>query len=267
MNAVVAQPSLFTSASPTPAPAPSAPAAAPPSASAPAPAPSGQGLREQQQGGDRPVPAPAAKIRIGDAEFETSAVQEALAAKAAETSRKLTLPQAPDGYKAELPADFKLPEGVSFEFNVDDPLLAQGRQLMHDIDNGRLSGQEAFSKMLALHAATQVESQATISAARNSEIEKLGVNGPARVDAVTNWLKAVGGNDAETLIKVMDYAPVAGTVMAFENLMRKFSSQGAGGFSQRHRERPNEGPTEEEWASWSFGDRRTYTTTGQRPGR
>ncbi|MDB5937592.1 MAG: hypothetical protein JWQ01_4936 [Massilia sp.] len=185
------------------------------------------------------------------------------ASAAVEASRKATLPTDAAGYKIELPADFTPPEGVTFEFNADDPLLARARDLAH----AKGIDQETFSQMLGLYAGAQIQDQTVIAASKNAEIAKLGVNGPARVDAVTNWLTAVGGDDAATLIKVMDYAPVAGTVVAFENLMRKFSSQGAGGFSQAHRDAPNNKLTEEEYSALSYAEKREYTTTGKRPQR
>jgi hypothetical protein len=162
---------------------------------------------------------------------------ELKAFKATEDSKRLTLPQKPDDYKIELPSDFKPPEGVTFEFRADDPLMAQARTFAHEAG----ISQEGFSKLLSLHAASQVESAAQMQTAKAAEIGKLGVNGPARVTAVTNWLKAVGGPDADTLVRTLDYAPVAGTVQAFENLMRKFSSQGGAAFSQQHRTQPEAG--------------------------
>ena len=97
-----------------------------------------------------------------------------------------------------------------------------------------------------------------ISAAKQEQIARLGVNGPARVDAVTAWLKAVGGSDAETLIKVMDYAPHAGTVQAFERMMARFKSQGAMGFDQRHRNGGEEGLSDAQYEAMSYSDRREY---------
>lgn len=180
---------------------------------------------------------------------------------AVEESRRLTLPTEPAGYKIELPADFKAPEGVTFEFRADDPLLAQAQQLAH----AKGIDQETFSQMLGLYAGAQVQDQSVITAAKTAEIGKLGVNGPARVDAVTTWLKSVGGADAEILVKTLDFAPVAATVVAFENMMRKFA--GGGGFTQQHREAPSTKPTDEEFNSWSYADQREYSTSGKRPQR
>lgn len=256
----------------SPAPAPSVPAA--PAAPAAASAPLTQPPANNEQ------PAVAAPIRPdflpetfwdsekGAAKVDALApvfaeLNELKAGAAIEASRKATLPSDAAGYKIELPADFKAPEGVTFEFNADDPLLARARDIAH----AKGIDQETFSQMLGLYAGAQIQDQSTISAAKNAEIAKLGVNGPARMDAVTNWLTAVGGNEAATLVKVMDYAPVADTVIAFENLMRKFSSQGAGSFSQAHRDAPNSKLTEDEYSKLSYAEKREYTMTGKRPQR
>jgi hypothetical protein len=139
--------------------------------------------------------------------------------------------------------------------------MAQARDFAHR------SGwsQDTFSQALALHAASQVQQTAELQTAKAAEIAKLGVNGPARVTAVTNWLKGVGGADAETLVKVLDYAPVAGTVQAFERMMQKFSSQGGAGFSQQHRSQPEAGKIPG-YEGMSFEQRR-YAQDQQRAGR
>jgi hypothetical protein len=230
----------------------SAPPASPaPSAAAPGPSQSPPAQQPQQQPLDRtrghsPArdqreaagTAPgAATIKLGDRSWTEAEVTEALAAKAEADSRRLSLPSMPEGYKAELPGDFKVPEGMKFEFRGDDPLMAQARAFAHEAG----LSQDAFSKLLSLHAASQVEAAQTLQHAKAAEIAKLGVNGPARITAVTNWLKAVGGPDANVLVRVLDYAPHSSTVQAFERMMQKFSSQGSAGFSQQHRSQPESG--------------------------
>lgn len=176
-------------------------------------------------------------VKADDIQKHFARASENEAFRSAEESRRLTLPQSPDAYELKLPADFKPPEGVEFKFNVDDPLLARAREFAQK----RGLDQEGFSEMLSLYAAVQVQDAATIQAAKQAEIQKLGVNGPARVDAVQRWLKSVGGEDAAALVGVLDYAPVAGTVKALEGLMKKFSSQGSGSFNHSHREQPEAG--------------------------
>lgn len=186
---------------------------------------------------------------------------ELLAFKSAEDSRKLSLPANPDGYEIKLPDGFQAPEGVTFEFNKDDPLLARAREIAH----AKGLDQETFQDMLGVYAAAQVADQQTIKDAKDAEIAKLGVNGPARVDAVQNWTKArVGEADAAVLSTML---VTAAHVSAFEKLMRSTSSQGTQGFDQRHREQQDTKPTNEEFSSWSYAEQREYQSSGKRPQR
>lgn len=153
---------------------------------------------------------------------------------AADESRKLALPQTPEAYKIALPADFKAPEGIDFKFDENDPLLAQARSVMHDIDHGKISGQDAFSKLLGLYAGAQVNTEAQVQAARNAEVAKLGPTGTARVTAVTTFLKATLGDADGAMIASRMFT--AADVQAMEKLVGKFASQGTANFSQQHRD-------------------------------
>jgi hypothetical protein len=76
--------------------------------------------REQQQ------TAPQERmIRVGESDFTEKQVTDALAFRAEQDVRKQTLPPSPDKYEIKLPADFKAPEGVRFEFDKNDPGLAR----------------------------------------------------------------------------------------------------------------------------------------------
>lgn len=155
---------------------------------------------------------------------------------AAEDSRRLALPQKPDDYKIALPADFKPPEGVDYKFNDADPNLAQARAVMHDIDTGKISGQEAFSKLLGLYAGAQVADQAKITAARTAEVSKLGANGTARVTAVTTFFKSFLGEAEGTQLASRMFT--ASDIQIAEKLIQKVSSQGGAPFRSNGREPP-----------------------------
>jgi hypothetical protein len=154
---------------------------------------------------------------------------------AAEDSRKLTLPQKADDYKVELPSDFKAPEGVKFEFNANDPLLAQARTLAHELG----IPQDGFSKLLSLYAGTQVATQAQVTAAKNAEVAKLGPTGPARVDALDTFFKSyLGEAEGKQLIS---RAFTASDVQILEKLVAKVTSQGGAAFKGTGREAPPQG--------------------------
>ena len=219
------------------------------------------GQQQQTQAPSRPAYVPdtfwdAKANKITDEAKLAEWINENVAFKAAEDSRKLTLPAKPEDYKAELPKDFVTPDGTKVEFKDTDPLFIEARKTAKDMG----LTQEQFSRLLSLHAGAMVNNQQTFKTARDAEIAKLGPTAPARISAIQTWLKAVAGPDAATLIGVLDYAPVAGTVKAFENLISRYSSQGAGGFSQSHREPGEQGGrlTEEQYSALPIAQRLDY---------
>jgi len=81
----------------------------------------------------------------------------------------------------------------------------------------------------------------------------------ARVDAVTGWLKAMGGNHFGALAKVLQLAPVAETVVGLEHLMHRYVSQGGGSFSGAHREPSLPGRVSQEiYDSYSYNQKLDY---------
>ncbi len=178
---------------------------------------------------------------------------------AAEDSRRLALPQTPEAYKIELPADFKAPQGIDFKFDDADPLLAQARGVMHDIDQGKLSGQEAFSKLLGLYAGAQVNSEAEVQTARAAEMAKLGPTSTARVTAIETFFSAVLGS-AEDGKAVSSRMFTAADVARMEKVVAKFASQGTASFSQQHRDHSVNKVTPEQYEKMSYSERKDYAT-------
>jgi hypothetical protein len=148
------------------------------------------------------------------------------------------LPATPDDYKTEFTADFKVPDGIKYEFKADDPLLAQARGIMHDIDQGKLSGQQAFSKLLELYAGGQVSTQQQIQTARNAEVQKLGATGPTRIDALTTFFRAYLGDAAGN--RRMQRIFTAQDVQDAEMEVSKITSQGGAAFRGNGREPPQQ---------------------------
>jgi hypothetical protein len=154
-------------------------------------------------------------------------VKDHVAFKAAEDSRKLALPQKADDYKLALPKEFKAPEGVEFKLDETDPLFSQAREWAHK--NGL--SQDQFESGMALLAASKVGDAAMLKTARDAEVGKLGVNGPARIDAITTWMDAKGYGALKPMLVT---AEMVGT---FEKMMRDV--QGGAPFSQAHRDAPD----------------------------
>lgn len=183
---------------------------------------------------------------------------------AADESRRLTLPKTPDEYKLELPSTFQVPQGIEFKLDDKNPLVPQARQLMHDIDQGKISGQEAFARIVELHAAGEIGRLQNMQKAVDAEIQKLGATGTARVSAVTDWLNGMLGEKMGKHMATMLVS--AGHIEGFENLIRKFTSQGTGNFSQQHREADApQTPSDEQWSKMTYSERRDYASRHQQP--
>lgn len=180
---------------------------------------------------------------------------------AAEDSRILSLPQTAEAYKVELPGDFKAPPGVEFKFNENDPLLAQAKSLAHEMK----IPQESFSKLLGLYAGAQVATEAQVQAARNAEVGKLGTTGPARVTAVTTFLKSMIGDEQGGMLASRMFT--AADVTAMEKLVARFSSQGSAGFSQQHRDVQPQGRVDQAtYDKMSYTERKDYAARFQQNG-
>jgi len=180
---------------------------------------------------------------------------ELAAFRAADQVRRSTLPTSPNDYKAELPADFKIPDGIKYEFNNADPLLAQAQAVAHEAG----LSQEQFSKLLALYAGGQVSSQQQIQTARNAEIAKLGATGPTRIDALTTFFRAYLGEQAGN--RRMGRIFTAQDVADAEMEVSKITSQGGAPFRGNGREPPQPGgrATPEQLARMSPAERLNYS--------
>ena len=148
--------------------------------------------------------------------------------------RRATLPPSPNDYKAELPTDFKIPDGVTFQFKTDDPLLAQAQAVAHQAG----LSQEQFSKLLGIYAGGQVSSQQQINTARNAEIQKLGAAGPSRIDALTTFFRAYLGEAAGN--RRMARIFTAQDVQDAEMEVSKITSQGGAPYRGNGREPPTQ---------------------------
>lgn len=164
---------------------------------------------------------------IANADEEERYIRETVARDAAVQSRKLTLPTKPEDYKFGLSPNFKAPQGLEFKLNEADPMVAQYRAFAHKhgLD------QAQFTEGLDLIAAVRLGDEQTFQSAKTAELGKLGPNAAARITAVTQWLAASAGDKAAGMIKVLEMAPRADTIEAFEGIIQKSQSQGAAPFN------------------------------------
>lgn len=185
--------------------------------------------------------------------------------KATEDSRRLTLPKTADEYLPQLPKDFQAPQGVEFKIDNNNPIWSQARQLMHDIDTGKVSGQAAFEKMIALHAANEISNAQTIRTARDAEVTKLGPAGSARVTAVQSFLNAQLGEQLGGFMGNM--LVTAQHVQGFEQLMASFRNQGAGTFSPARAPDAPARPSPEQYNKMTYAEKVEYAERASGSGR
>jgi hypothetical protein len=95
------------------------------------------------------------RLQVGDMLLSPQDIQTLMSEKAQADLRKTQIPTAPENYEAKLPEGFKLPEGLKFEFDANNPALADARRWAHA--NGLT--QKQFGELLSFHASTQVAEQ------------------------------------------------------------------------------------------------------------
>lgn len=201
----------------------------------------------------------ASANKVKDDRALASHFNEIIARDAAEQIRRLALPQSADAYKAELSSEFKMPDGVKFELSADDPYLAQARTVYHDIQTGKISGQQGFSKLLDLHAAVMTSAAQRQIDRHNAELAASGPNTPARIDAANTFFKAhLGEADG---VEFMSNVRTAKSLASVERLIAKFTGHGGSNFSTRGREPPDQAgrATPEQIAKMSHAERLDYS--------
>ncbi len=205
-------------------------------ASGDAPSDAGQPGQPQPQ---TPPAGPATvgddgRLAVGDLRLSADDIKSILAEKSARDSRRATMPEDPANYALDLPADFKMPEGLQWAWNTDNsvsgPLIGLAKQFAHEhgID------QAGFSRMMGLFASHQLGEEQRIAALKKAQVDLLGVNAPTRVDAVNTWLRSmVGDKLAESIRRTM---VTADQVKAYETLISRWTSQGVSGSPSAHRD-------------------------------
>ncbi len=171
--------------------------------------------------------------------------------KAADDSRRASLPQSPEGYEIKLPEGFKAPEGIDVQPNVNDPLYKTAQAMAH----AKGWSQQDFSDALALAAtmkANEVQAYETLKA---KNLEALGANKEKRIDPVTQWLVARYGEKAKPMIASM---ATAEQVEIWENIIQTVTSQGTPSFRQTGREVDTGKIDEATYNKMSYGEKKAY---------
>jgi hypothetical protein len=199
------------------------------------------------------APAAGEKVKIGDMEVSAAELQEFFKSKGEAELKKAALPATPADYKTDLPANFEMPAGVEFKVDEADPLLLDARAWAH----GKGFSQADFSELVGIYATAKGKEEATLTAAKQAEIGKLGANGTQRVTALDTWIRGMVGDRLAGPMRSM--LVTADIVKGWEILQHKFSSQGAAAFSQAHREPGSNGRlSESEYNAMSPAARLDY---------
>ncbi len=187
-------------------------------------------------------------------ELDAADVSRLMETQAAEALRKATLPADAAAYEVKLPDTFKPPPGVELTIDNTDPALFDLKNWAHK----RGLSQAEFSDVLGIYAAREARQAAVIQTAAQKQIELLGTNGAQRVDAVSQFLRSMVGDElAKPMLNVMATEKI---VRGYEKLMQRVASQGAASFSQLHRV-PADGErvSNEAWSKMTQAERWEYS--------
>lgn len=129
-------------------------------------------------------------------------------------ARVAALPKDPAGYKLELPAEFKAPEGAQIKFDESDPRVAPLRELALKYE----LPQQAVSELLAIDAQNVIADAVAEQARVAEEMKKLGDKASERLSALQTALKP--------LLSATEYAALRGmatdaaAIVAIEKLVQ-----------------------------------------------
>jgi hypothetical protein len=181
--------------------------------------------------------------------------------KADEAARIAATPKTADGYKAELPKEFKLPEG----YILDDknPLVGALREAA--LESGL--PQEVFSKVLAKGAAAMATADKaqrdSLTAAMAKRDEQLGAKAGERIEGLKSFFKTVSPDPkVQAQLEATLWTP--DIVRVFETWAGERAKQGAHSFTQSGRETTASDGKPANWETMSALDKRTWQLTNQR---
>jgi hypothetical protein len=171
-------------------------------------------------------------------------------------------PAKADDYKAELPKEFKLPDGFTplpagTEFNDKDPMLSALRKVANETG----MSQKQFSSVLAIEAMRQ----SLAAGGRIARDQALGENATARLGELDTWFKTSFGEKAALQLNASLFTP--DIAKAWEGVKAALTKQGVGSLSMAGREAAE--PSDSKPSNWdrmSSADRLVYVRQQQREG-
>lgn len=181
-------------------------------------------------------------------------IDELATFKAADDSRRATLPQSPEAYEPTLPEGFKAPDGIDVKIDTNDPMFKSARELAH----AKGWSQSDFSDALGIVAAMRAQEAASYETLKAKNLEGLGTKGPERIDAVTRYLSA---NFPEAVVKpVLATMATKAHVEMFESFISKLGSQGRSStFTHLGRDVDTGKVDDATWDKMSYSEKKAYT--------
>ena len=176
------------------------------------------------------------KVKVGEYELSGDDVAALMQQLADNKLRATQVPAEPSAYEIKLPASLKLPEGIEFKADPRDPAYADMRVWAHK----RGLTQEDFSEGLAIYASKVAREEAKIATAAKAEVERRGVNGTQRIDALDAWFRGILGDRLTARVRPM--LVTADIVSAMEKIQHRMVSQGAASYRNRRPRAPENGP-------------------------
>lgn len=213
------------------------PAIAPAAAGPAAPAPGSQpvagtepsaALSQPQPGNPAPITGRPETVpeQFWDPEKNTIKAEELVKAymplaeqRAAEEARLAAYPKAAKDIPLVIP-DGIAPKGVKIELDETNPLVEPARELIF----AKKLDPELLNDFAGIFVKQQLTEQKELETARTAQMQKLGDNAGARIDAVKTFIKKFGGPDAEA---VSEHIFTAKQYGVYEKLMQAFSAQNA----------------------------------------
>jgi hypothetical protein len=162
------------------------------------------------------------RLQVGEMLLSEADIRSLITEKAAADLRKTQVPATPESYAAELPKDFKLPEGIEYKFDTSNLAFVDARAWAHR--EGLTQAQ--FSQLLSFHANTQIAEQVMIGNAAKVKLPPEARSDIARAAATSRWrrhraaikARAVADGEPEDS-NVVSFA-AARTRRATEQMMR-----------------------------------------------
>ena len=154
--------------------------------------------------------------------FKAADLNALTAFKAEHDANMAQVPENADGYKVELPTEFKLPDGFKLDdgqsvadlIDPNDPRIVAARDFAH----ANNMSQTQFSELIATGVQMDIAEQTRLNEAVQQQVEKLGPKAQERIGSVKTWIGAkLPAVQAEALTSMMFTST---QIEAFESLMR-----------------------------------------------